>query len=275
MDAMIIDPFRFASLLLLDDFPGAAAAYSLRLINSLYTGPVIRVRRSTDNAEQDFTANQISSGSLVAFCGAGNGFIRTWHDQSGNNRHATQTTTSAQPQIVSAGSLILEGGLPAINFNGSSHRLDVPVIAFSMNALSVHAVCRLSNTANPSLFFSSPDNNRVYVPIYVPSNLAVGYATGGTQFNFGGTNLTSRYIWQLNAGASLTNAWRNNNASTAVASSAAAEAGTDLSIGSYKRGASILNYWTGTGQELIFYTSDQTANRVGILNNVNGYYGVY
>ena len=267
--------YQFGSLLLLDDFPGAAAAYSLRLINSSYTGPVIRVRRSTDNAEQDFTANQISSGSLVAFCGAGNGFIRTWHDQSGNNRHATQTTTSAQPQIVSAGSLILEGGLPAINFNGSSHRLDVPVIAFSMNALSVHAVCRLSTAGASLVFLSSAIPNRLYLPFYASPIMAIGYAGNGQQFNFGNTNATTRSVWQLNAGSLLANAWRNGTPSTAISSNTALEAGSNLSIGSYKDGVTFASYWSGTGQELIFYTSDQTANRVGILNNVNGYYGVY
>ncbi len=49
--------------------PSAAAAYSLR---SLTGGDpkVVRVRRDTDNAEQDFTASGVSSGSLVDFTNA-------------------------------------------------------------------------------------------------------------------------------------------------------------------------------------------------------------
>ena len=44
--------------LLLDIYTGAAAAYSVRKLRNAYTGSAIRVRRSSDNTEQDigFTA---------------------------------------------------------------------------------------------------------------------------------------------------------------------------------------------------------------------------
>ncbi len=38
---------------LLDDYPSAAAAYSVRKLRSAYTGSAIRVRRASDNAEQN------------------------------------------------------------------------------------------------------------------------------------------------------------------------------------------------------------------------------
>jgi len=49
--------------------PNAAAAYSLR---SLTGGDpkVVRVRRSSNNAEQDFTSSEVSSGSLTSFVNA-------------------------------------------------------------------------------------------------------------------------------------------------------------------------------------------------------------
>ena len=83
--------------------PNAAAAYSLR---SLTGGDpkVVRVRRESDNNEQDFTASEVSSGALVDFVGSGNdGFVDTWYDQSGNNRPLIQTTASEQPLIVENG----------------------------------------------------------------------------------------------------------------------------------------------------------------------------
>jgi len=86
--------------------PNATAAYSLR---SLTGGDpkVVRVRRNTDNAEQDFTASGISSGALVDFVGSGNdGFVETWYDQSGNNRPLIQTTASEQPLIVESGTFL-------------------------------------------------------------------------------------------------------------------------------------------------------------------------
>ena len=39
--------------LLLDLYPSAAAAYSVRKLSNGYSGSAIRVRRSSDNTEQD------------------------------------------------------------------------------------------------------------------------------------------------------------------------------------------------------------------------------
>ena len=44
---------------------GAAAAYSLRYVSSSYSGNVVRVRRSSDDTEQDFTPTEITDGSLL------------------------------------------------------------------------------------------------------------------------------------------------------------------------------------------------------------------
>ena len=54
---------------LLDTYSGAAAAYSLRLLSSTYSGSAIRVRRSDDNEEQDigFRNNVLDTSSLETF----------------------------------------------------------------------------------------------------------------------------------------------------------------------------------------------------------------
>lgn len=76
-----------------------------RLLTS-YTGPIIRVRRSSDNTEIDVYADMYgnmstgyngSDAALREWLGEDVAYITTWYDQSGNGRHATQTTTSAQP----------------------------------------------------------------------------------------------------------------------------------------------------------------------------------
>ena len=80
-----------------------AAAFSLR---SLTGGDplAVRVRRSSDNTDQDFTVSEVASGALTAFVGSGNdGFVDTWYDQSGNDRHAVQNTDAQQPIIVESG----------------------------------------------------------------------------------------------------------------------------------------------------------------------------
>ena len=72
-----------ASMPLPLDTADAAAAYSLRNLKTSYTGSVIRVRRSVDNAEADFTADEITDGTLLAWVGntaSDNGFVTTWYD---------------------------------------------------------------------------------------------------------------------------------------------------------------------------------------------------
>jgi hypothetical protein len=88
---------------LLDDYSGAAAAYSLRRLDSGYTGDPIRVRRDGDNAEADipFTSTgDLDTDALLAHCNNSKGYVKTWYDQSGNANDATQTTTGNQPMIV-------------------------------------------------------------------------------------------------------------------------------------------------------------------------------
>lgn len=101
--------------LLLDTYSGAAAAYSLRKLRNGYTGSAIRVRNSS-NSEADigFVNNVLDTASLLTHCGSGDGFVKTWYDQSGNGRNATQSTAANQPQIVSSGSVILDNGKPII-----------------------------------------------------------------------------------------------------------------------------------------------------------------
>jgi hypothetical protein len=49
-----------AQPLLLDLYPNAAVAYSLRKLRTAYSGSAIRVRRSVDNTEQDFGFDEIN-----------------------------------------------------------------------------------------------------------------------------------------------------------------------------------------------------------------------
>jgi hypothetical protein len=97
------EPVAFTGLL--NDYSGAAAAYSLRLLDNTYTGDAIVVRRASDNTTQaiGFVNNELDTTSLESFCSGTDGFVTTWYDQSGNGFDATQTTAGSQPQIVSSG----------------------------------------------------------------------------------------------------------------------------------------------------------------------------
>ena len=79
----------------LDPYPNADAVYCVYRLYSSYTGSLLRVRRSSDNTEQDIgydSNGYLDTASLLAFVGANDGFVTTWYDQSGNSNDATQTS---------------------------------------------------------------------------------------------------------------------------------------------------------------------------------------
>ena len=93
-----------------------------------YAGALVKIRRSSDNAEKDFypdgsdelslTSEDGAGTSLTTWIGANSGYVTTFYDQSGNARHGVQTTASAQPRIVNAGALETLNGKAAIYFDG-------------------------------------------------------------------------------------------------------------------------------------------------------------
>jgi len=79
--------------------------YSLKLVNSNYTGIIIKVRRGSDNTTMSFYSNtsvNLTSGTgttIATFLSGTTGYIDTWYDQSGKGNHATQTDFGSQPFI--------------------------------------------------------------------------------------------------------------------------------------------------------------------------------
>ena len=86
----------------------AAAAFGLRLLRADYLGPVINVRRGSDNATLDFYADSRGNvgttlygtgTTLLTWLAGSIGYLTRWYDQTGNGRDVIQATTSAQPKI--------------------------------------------------------------------------------------------------------------------------------------------------------------------------------
>lgn len=279
---------------LLDDYPNAAAAYSVRKLRSAYTGSAIRVRRSSDNTEQDigFTvAGDLETSSLTLFCGGGNGFVTTWYDQSGNSRNATQTTAANQPQIVSSGSVVLDGGKPSIFWNGGQ-RLSLVSDSMTNNIgyFSFFGVSKLNENTSTTprwlgLFStgSSPTSSR----ILFGKNTTNNYGGGGRRLDsdsFSGAFSSTTYTLNRALNSILFNyidskldAYLN---SSSLASSTTFHSGGSTSATNSQtqqigaNGAGQEN-WLGNIQELIFYTSNQSSNRTGIESNINNFYSIY
>ena len=107
----------------------ATAAYGTRKLRAAYAGAAMRVRRSGDGAEQDigFTpAGVLDSAALLAFVGAGSGFVSKLYDQAGQGRDAVQATAAKQPKIVDAGTVQIFPGTanrPGVLFANAAEQL--------------------------------------------------------------------------------------------------------------------------------------------------------
>ena len=68
---------------LLDEVSDAVGAYSLRKLVSGYTGPAVRVRRTSDDAEKDiyFNGRVLDTATLEDFCSGTDGKVVRWYNQ--------------------------------------------------------------------------------------------------------------------------------------------------------------------------------------------------
>lgn len=283
----------------LDQYTGAAAAYSVRLLRTAYTGDIMRVRRDSDNVEVDvgFDSNDefgltspvsnASSGGpftdFADFIGHGgtpaNGFCRYWYDQSGNANDAEQATQARQPKIYDSSTGIIEEGAvgkekPALDFLGTTITgLDATGIAMTQPFSGFYTIGNFSQTPTNSSYIhgGTISSNRIIFSNVTAGgvpNLNAGAALAAASTADVGQNIfsslydsTTSELWQK--GVSVA----SGNAGTRDCSG--------LRIGVR------YNYTTytmeSTMQEIIFYDSDQDAagNRSGIETNMNGFYNVF
>lgn len=155
----MITNFGFGQLppQLLDDYPGAVFAVSLRRISRAYTGAAVRVRRSSDNAEQDigFKNFAFDTASFSSFVGGGSGYIVTFYDQSGNGNDFTQSTAASQYQLVLTSDLTTKPNIVATTTTGG---YTTSGVTLHNNALVVVSTQRNTTNNYGTLFCSVEEN---------------------------------------------------------------------------------------------------------------------
>ncbi len=282
-----------SSSYLLDTYGGAAAAYSLRKLSSTYSGSAIRVRRSSDNTEQNIGfdgSGNLDTTALTSFVGAGNGFVTTWYDQSGNGNDVTQSTAANQPTIVSSGIVVTTSGKPTIQFgkNDTQTPLKATISPWSSNNLTVTGVVnKLQNLTAPQYYTYSRwyslsnggadwNNNSSILGMingYYTNPFFLSTYLNGTQAVMSVPNNTPMITWSQKVGGTLYTSKNNDSLiSTSVTNSTLNI--TRLYIGGTTDGSFDSNLY-GYQSETIFWLSDQSSNRSGINSNINTYYSIY
>jgi hypothetical protein len=258
----------WAGAKLLDLYPGAAYAYSLRLLRLAYTGPVVTVLRSSDNATINCNEREVVDGTLESFCSGTNGFVTTWYDQSLNANNATDAGVSARrPQIVSSGALITNGSpaLPVLRFDGSSDYLtQASNNTVSQPFTSVMALKRTGGSGDQNIIRSGAGA----VPYFSGNNLNV---FAGSVATITSAPNDTRFIFSMVWNGALSASIFNGSTGTPNPSTTALTSGSVLTIGS----AASIAFTTMDMHELIIYGSNQASSLADINTNVNTFYGVY
>jgi hypothetical protein len=247
---------------LLDTYGGASTAYSLRKLSSTYTGSAIRVRRSSDNAEQNigFIGNDLDTTSLTSFVGAGNGFVTTWYDQSGSNKDMSQTTASNQPLIVESGVLITKNGKTTVKIVNNTHLTMSSGVGGSWTNFAFFAVYYKNTTAN-NVVLGCDDYKYLWLD-YNTTNY-IGNATISYTIPINTLSLIS-----TNCNNSTISFYRNNS----LTNTASLVAPIDFQSIGYRDYSSSQTKFIS---ELVVYKLNQASNLSNINTNINSYYSIY
>jgi hypothetical protein len=294
---------------ILDLFPSAHHAFSLRKLRAAYTGFCLRVRRTTltpsattttvdvsfnslntiglDSAITYVSGSATTATNLGQFCASIlNGysnpdlvninqdiFISTWFDQSGNGKNVTSTTTTQQPRIVFGGNLETKNGKAAIRFiNASNTRLILTDTSMNINNLSQYIVTSLITTtlnSQPSAFRSS--SNPWWLPVSNTTNTYINYNTvAPTSTGFlSQANDTINRLYSMVAGATTVTAYKNT---TIIGTKASISFASQYIALGWSGSTSVPNALDGYIQESITWQNQLYVSP--IQSNIITYYGL-
>jgi hypothetical protein len=267
--------------LLLDLYPDAAAAYSLRKLRTDYTGPAIEARKTvggvTSIQDIGFVNGELDTTSLLSFAEGGDVFVAKRYDQSGNGYDLEQVSQSAQPKIVNAGALYTFNGKPYFLTDGVDD-----VMRTTTNPIF--------GTDSRSLFFVQKTN---VAGVTGRFNLAADTGVAGRAWlitpEIGARTVSTTWVsstpTSITSPSLISNIYTSGNLHSGNSMwldgvPVVRTSGNDGTIDTIDNnmtegGNSTANFYNGYISESIIYKSDQSANREAIEDNINTHYTIY
>ena len=279
--------------LFFDLFPGALGAYSLRKLNPNYSGPAVKIRRTSDNAEADvaFDSNgEVSENSVVTitnfpispttlglFINVNPVTVVKLYDQSLNNNHFTQLTNSRQPIIADAGNLVTSNGKAGIQFRkANSTSLAMPEDSL-VGLSSLSYFMAFNPAADVDSIFSAASSFSSYIldVYYFRSQYIYGIDAGEivTEAPPPPFDQTTLHSFLVNSAGSALYVDGQERATFDGSTSFLQTAGLSPTLGAFHGGDG--GHSTFILSEFILYNSDQGVNLSGIQENINSNYSIY
>ena len=234
-----------------------------------------------------YSTNNTSGLTLEPYTSTGNGyggdaFVSKWYDQSGNGRHATQTSAISQPNIVKQKAVTMNGGKPSMKINNSVYDGMYPQgLRYNYGNMNLSAtfslftVSKFDTTGN--VIAVGGDLYSAYSPLWLNSIINSKFAHYSGSYVYGdvpNTNTNLHYL--LNNSGSVTigiNGGNNYYGSNTAMSGTNALKGISIGAGSFT--PYVTNKMTGDVQEIILYNSDKNISRYNIDTDINSYYSIY
>ncbi|MGY8866868.1 MAG: Ig-like domain-containing protein, partial [Methylophagaceae bacterium] len=252
------------------DFADApvALAVGLRKLVGSYSGNAIKLRRSSDQVEQDFgfTSNgELDVNAIQAWLGSSTGYVKTVYDQSGNSRDFTHSTASRQPELLISG----VNSMPTLNFTTSNQlRMTSNVLSWP---LTIIGTAQLTNNNCGRVFGGSGGNwlHGFYSNIVNRFHYDTWILNSGTH-NISATNSTPYIVSSINPAQNSHSFYSNGNFLQTVNGNGNAPNG--FTLNGHNNGSQMSNVKI---LELIIYGAAITVDELNAVeNNIAERYGV-
>jgi prepilin-type N-terminal cleavage/methylation domain-containing protein len=293
----------YTSNRLLDDYPFASAAYSVRLLNASHEvetaqsgnssagSYLVRIRQNNTNddtadvlpdsngelsanSEVYNTTNSSDGQTLGTWVGSNNAYVTAWYDQSVNAHNASQGTSTQQPQIYDGSSVITENSKPALDFDGSDDNFnanslvinDTHAIFMVMNGKDGSGKHILDMRGDNSLTFALRENGSDYY-VREQDSSRVRPTIDSAQSKQMLTSLVAQ--GEGNPVETYEDGAQVDSATVPTGNWSTTSMNTNIMRSRTGK------FMKGNQQEMIFYNSNQSSNRSSIESNINDYFSIY
>lgn len=271
-----------------------AAVYSVRRVLGAYIGPGLKIRNTGSGMEADVTfdsTNVISERSVAKITIAGGGYtvgstemlqtliasggtfkVKTWFDQSGNNRLVSQTDDAQLPTLITGGALYQQNGVPYLSF-GSSYLKTSSTASFLNNtAYTINSVSNIIGTAMTAYMLAGTSDASTSKALHYgwkgQNVFTLAHYADDADFSISAYSSRNSVLTAVKKATSGSILYRNNilMENNVKPTNFLSTTGV-LNIGKgFGTGAD--SYFIGRIQEMVFYSSELSlANRNALENN--------
>jgi hypothetical protein len=256
---------------LLDNYPNARVAYSLRYLKSDFVGNnVILVKRDNDNMTAGFTPDEIIDGTLENWVGIGNtGRVIRWYDQCGSNIDLYENANDTpRPTIVENGVLNIDNGKPFVRYVDGGGNTPLRVTSTGLNNTLGSIFMQFNSNTTNTITLVGNGNGNVFIGTGELNSTGASTQFAGTPAYYKNGNFIAN---APNRDVTYNTYKVNKDVQAAFLNCNFSNANWDMQISPF------VNYYNSRevkAKEFIAYNNDQTGNRIPITQEIINYYNI-